>query len=286
MAAIAGVNPFARFENPEILTSIKDVRLNKSFSQVVLEFFTTKDFSKIPNYVFQWIGRCTDLAPELKAIGAFSGNVKNFYSLTKVPSSCVEVANAVNKLYHADKNHRCAAFREMVRKVSDCLNNWFDTFKLALAVTQYTPLRAFVPIVDVLSAGFTAGGSLNNLIDDSVKVHNATTTNEKILHGFAIGMDISYLLVGICGIVSYVISAPVSIVLVPLTTALVCSISHFFFKNIVDPEGKNRNASEVQEALKWKLQPPEVPVVKQIGGLTGAVFVMPTEPDQEVEVSA
>jgi hypothetical protein len=109
--------------------------------------------------------------------------------------------------------------------------------------------------VDLVSAGFTFVGSAFNLADDSIKVHDAKTTNEKILHGLSIGMDISYLLVGILGIVSFIISAPISIILVPLTTALVCSISSFFFRNLADPEGKNRNPGEVLEALKWKLLP-------------------------------
>lgn len=263
MATVTGVNPFARFENPTVLDNVKDSRLDKTVMQVVLEFFTTKDFPKIFNYAIQWISRFTEISPEVRSVGVFAGNVKNFYSFTKVPSSCVEVANAVDKLARAQQDRRGAAFRDVVRKVSDLSNNVCDTIKLS---GQFVQLKGIAPIVDVVAAGFTAGGSLNNLIDDSMKVHHAPTASEKILHGFAIGMDISYLCVGIIGIAAFIIGAPISIILVPLTTALVCSISHFFFKNLADPEGKNRNTAEVQEALKWQLQlprPPAVPLVAE-----------------------
>lgn len=260
---ITGVNPFSRFENPTVLTDVKDARLNKTVMQTVLEFFTTKDFPKIFNYGIQWISRFTEISPEVQNFGNFARDVKNFYSLTKVPAGLVDTANAANKLFHSSGSRIGHAFLDFIRKLTMWANDFFDGIKLGLQLKLFSFGRA-TPYVDVVSSGFTAVGSLNNLIDDSMKVHNAPTKNEKILHGFAIGMDISYLLVGIIGITAFIIGAPISLVLIPLTTALVCSISYFFFKNLVDPEAKNRNAAEVQEALKWKLQPPVAPPVLEV----------------------
>ncbi len=263
MSGISRTSPFARFEAPTLLTDYKDSRLTKSVSQVAIEFFATKDFPKIFNYVIQWIARFTEISPQVKSFGVFAGNVKNFYSFTRVSNSCAEVASAVDKFWkkcfdsEATRSERGAAFRHVVRKFSDLSNDVCDSIKL---FGQFFPLDTKVARgVDVVSAGFTFVGSAVNLADDSIKVQNARTTNEKILHGLSIGMDISYLIVGALGIAAFIISAPISIILVPLTTALVCSISSFFFRNLADPEGKNRNPGEVLEALKWQLQLPRPP---------------------------
>jgi hypothetical protein len=258
MSGITGTNPFSRFENPTLLANVKDSRLDKTVMQTGLEFFTTKDFPKIFNYVIQWISRFTEISPQVQNFGNLARDVKNFYSVTKIPSGLVDTANAANKLFHSKGSKIGHAFLDFIRKLTAWANDFFDGIKLGLQMKLFSVGRA-APYVDVVSAGFTAVGSLTGLIDDSIKVHNAPTKNEKLLHGLAIGMDISYLLVGILGITGFIIGAPISLVLVPLTTALVCSISYFFFKNLADPEGRNRNAAEVQEALKWKLQPPAIP---------------------------
>jgi hypothetical protein len=112
----------------------------------------------------------------------------------------------------------------------------------------------FMPYVDVFAAAWTFGGSVSNLVDDAMKVHNTDNKDLKILHAFSIVMDLSYMSVGALGLYAFIFSAPISIVLVPLTTALLARIGQTVFEGWRDPEHKMQDSGKTLTALEWSLQ--------------------------------
>jgi hypothetical protein len=258
MAAIT--NRFARFEAPEPLTNVNDPRLSKTPFKLFCEFLQTKDFPKIFSYGIKWADKVVEVSPGTKLFGEFAGKWKNAISGAKIVPSMQETNAAVQKLWHK-LQHRdeCAegdifaAVRQVIRKASDCCNNVCDGIKL---MGSFYPF-GFMPYVDVFAAAWTFGGSVNNLVDDAMKVHAADHRDAKILHGFSIVMDLSYICVGALGLYAFLFSAPISIVLVPLTTALVARIGQVVFEGWRDPEHKNQDPSQTLEALKWSLQTAE-----------------------------
>jgi len=251
MTSINGPSPFARFDLPSPLRSIDDPRLSKSITKIFIDFFSTKDFPKLFNYGIQWIGRITIISPELRSVGVFAGNVKNFMSMTKIYASCVAVHSAVNKLWQkywddASQNGelRDAALGVM-RETSSLSNDVCDTIKLGGQFFQIP----YMPCVDAVAAVWTFFGSVSNFTQDMIQSQTAVTTHEKILSGLALGMDMSYMMVGGLGIYAFVMSAPVSIILVPLTTALVCSLGTFWEK-----ERAKLDPAYTQTALDWSLR--------------------------------
>lgn len=255
--AVAVTNRFDRFENPDFLTDVNDRRLSKTPFKVFCDFLLSKDFPKIFKYGSEWAARFTTISPGTKLFGEFAGKWKNAISGAKILPTMQETQAAVQKLWfkvqHREEYTNAeifAAVRHVIRKASDCCNNVCDGIKL---MSTFYPF-GFMPYVDVFAAAWTFGGSVSNLVDDALKVHHARDRDLKILHGFSIVMDISYMCVGALGLYAFIFSAPISIVLVPLTTALLARIGQTVFEGWKDPEHKMQDQGETLDALRWSLQ--------------------------------
>ena len=112
-----------------------------------------------------------------------------------------------------------------------------------------------MPQIETFGSCATLFGSLNNTVDDYKSLKKAPTRDEKILSGLAMAISISYSLVGLFGLTVVVTGSVLigSLTLIPLTIAVICSTVSYFFSNLRDPKGENRDPVKVQTVLRGRL---------------------------------
>jgi hypothetical protein len=254
--------------------------LAKNFIQVFIDFLKTKDPAKLINYVIQWMSRVTVVSPHVQNAGLFAGDVKNFMSGSEGVSKFNDLVISVKKLWHtlwspnASEEETAAVKRDVWIKLTDLMNSITDLIKLGHnRVASLSGIRH----VEGIAAAATFSGSVVRLRDDYLKLRtDAAYEQQNVLNGLNMGMSASYLLVGLLSLLGYLLKKPMPAVLFFLSTALIFSIASFFFKNLVDPLGENRDPKKMQRALDDQS--------KQVSSLQGRVQQLSVNPLQQVAV--
>jgi|GEM_PF-6239236 len=237
--ALPSVSPIAsRVDVPPVRTAGHTHR-DKRVWEVIADFFKkTNNVPKWINYGLQWVGRIIKLMgremhPGLEKLGRAAGIYKNGFNTLRMPHSILETSDAVGDLRKtywtpgATKDEKAFAVRKVVRKASDLSNDACDAAKIGHLFFE----NKFMPQIETFGAVSTAIGAFSNWKDDSETMKLTRTREEKIVVGLARATSISYAFVGTLGIAFAATGSAVvgSLVLVPLTIALICmTVSHFF----------------------------------------------------------
>jgi hypothetical protein len=240
MSAIAPLvsPPGSRVDVPPVRTAGHTHR-DKRVWEVIADFFKkTNNVPKLINYALQWAGRIVrlmgrEMHPGLEKLGRAAGIYKLGFNTLRTPHSILETSDAVHDLRKtywtpgATKDEKAFAVRKVVRKASDLSNDACDVASIGDLIFP----NKYMPQIKVFGAVSTAIGAFSNWKDDSETMKLTRTREEKIVVGLARATSICYAFVGTLGIAFAATGSVVvgSLVLVPLTIAVICmTVSHFF----------------------------------------------------------
>lgn len=241
------------------VTDLRDPRLRSNVVDVFKKYFTSKDFVKTIYYAIDWASRFTQVPSNILDMGKFFKRMKNAMGMANIYGSFMALIFAVNTLaqkcwtYSTNRPGELRiAVLDVGRQFSDWSNNMTDTVKL-FAEWFSAPLIPFLPYVEIFSSGCTFLGSVNNFVDDGIKFAEAPNQDMRIMHGFGLGMDMCYMMVGALGLWAWWIAAPVSVILIPLTMATACRTGQIFFQGLNNPDGRSADPAKVQRALQQRV---------------------------------
>jgi hypothetical protein len=240
------------------------VNYTKGFSTTLFEALSpkgsaVKDVLKSVSYASKW-AQIVDpnLSPSYVAIGDLGGNAKNFLSGLEAVENSSKLYQSTKALFTqydaagADKRYDMRF--TVIKNVCDLSNNVGDFTKLLSRFFQIPHMKH----VEGGCGAFTLAGAVNNLWNDVSKLSNLKETETKFNHQvhYVINVisDLCYMLVGALVVSVWLgfITVPPVAILLPLTVALVCSLTNFFFKNLTDLSGEAAAKKKAFDALEYQ----------------------------------
>lgn len=199
-----------------------------------------KDTLKAFGYIGKWWELCDPkLATNYKNFFAVGGDGKNILSTLEMFKNVGEVADSfTNKRTYYKIDSLC--------RLS---NNGGDFMKLLSRFFKIPHMKH----IEGVSGAFTLVGAVNNAIEHGHSLWNLDKLSEE--HRWNNGVhqvinlisDFSYMVFGALAVAVWLglLVVPTVAVLLPLTIALVCSFTNYYFKNLVTLNDENRDSAQV-----------------------------------------
>lgn len=227
----------------------EDTTKTNDFFDAVKCFFKEKgkEVAKTLGQFASWADLTgVQLPANVKSVGGFAKNTKNFFSALELPeklhkfgSAVIDLVNGSNDPVEVTAKRARDAFLE---KGTSAVNAGCDTLGL---------LDVFVPMsiettktVGTIGLGSTLVGAGNSAIKNLQEANEIEGfTESKTFRFINLARDVSYVafaIFGLAAVFTNFVVAPV-VMLACLTSGLAFTIGSFFYEKIVDPDRKGLN---------------------------------------------
>jgi len=243
------------------------VNYTKSFSTVLFEAASPKegaikDLLKAWGYFWKWVQIFDpELSANCVACGEVGANGKNLLSGLQAAKNAYETIQSTGKLFTeysgASSDARYKMRYTAIKNVCDLSNNVGDFTKLLSRFFTIPHIKH----VEGVSGAFTFVGAINNIWEHAKLLLNPDKSQDEqmqfyngVYNVINLISDICYGIVGTLVVLVWLgfITVPPVAILLPLTVALVCSLTNFFFKNLVNLNGKFPDIEKAIDAVQYK----------------------------------
>ncbi len=234
----------------------------RSFGTVCLGALTSepKNTFKTVGYIGKWWELFDPkISPNLKNFCAVGGDAKNLFSAFEMPKNVSEIVESFSG--------KGKSVYKKIDSICRLSNNGGDFMKL---LSRYFTIP-HMKHIEGASTAFTLVGSVNGAIEHGRLLWNINGKHKdeesrwknRVHQVINLISDFCYMIFSALAVAVWVglLVVPTVALLLPLTVALVCSFTNYFFKNLVTLNDENRDMAQLNNAWNnHKCSPQPVPV--------------------------